>query len=189
MDRRTGVPQPAQRAQISMAPVGEPEENGLTVRLIEHGQVDSLDAQADVGEAATHTWSGKATVRSFSPGWGSADRDGGWCGVALATLGPPVQPHVAHHALYPPTVDDCGGSINWRKLLGHYKTQSEEQGLSISVLIRDRDRNFTKAFDGVLAAEVPRRPYPLIPLVAMLWMNHFWNIRKTINTGTVIIEA
>ncbi len=65
----------------------------------------------------------------------------------------------------------------------------EEQGLSISVLIHDRDGNFSKASDGVLAADVSRRPYPLSPLVAMLWMNHFWNIRKTINTGTVIIEA
>ena len=31
--------------------------------------------------------------------------------------------------------------------------------------------------------------YPLMPVDATLWTNHFWNKRKTIRTGIVIIEA
>ena len=31
--------------------------------------------------------------------------------------------------------------------------------------------------------------YPLRPLVATLWMNHFWNIKNTMSTGKVIIDA
>ena len=78
--------------------------------------------------------------------------------------------------------DQVEGAGDADQVLTRYRVGGDPQGLADV-------QDICKPVRIIPLANPPSHPYPLMPDEATLCTNHFWNSRKTMSTGMVIMEA